>query len=510
MKMTRNVISRTDTSSQGYILLQRIHDTLSNTDPSDDLTGAEACLELFKFARLNQDVHQTEPGVLSNKNSEESQAILKNFHNFHNSWFASKSLEKNGNFKRPTLLIKDQDEPALYFTKALFQRNSASYPVSATTSLRSIRVPPVGNSTVQSQQNWYRGVRMLPMPNQSWHMDGMKVSVLDVSTGSDDVLVNSIGFSDSEIITFGQIIGVKEQPVKSISASNRILANPNRTLSTRMDRDSAVRIFNNLRVQTTNIDLFQHLGGGVLGSQMYILKNTNLLEYEVAGSVGNDPDKKIHRRLAARIFTDLMCHQLPTLQSGDSGVVVDNSSPHTFKKSTSCMRCHASIDPLAYSFRNLMIYTSAVNIGTNSDRTKGTPIFGVVKMNADVGAKYGQGATPFAIPTTGPAYFPLQTPTGNFTYRDHLGNIQSTSVSSLAALGNTISLSDDYYRCMVKRYYNFFTGNDVDLSAPSNYHSAKVYQWADELKTDKNLQNLFYKIFQSDAFKKRNFKGEVE
>ena len=165
--------------------------------------------------------------------------------------------------------------------------------------------------------------------------------------------LTSLTLSDNQLVSFGKLVGVEEAPSLTITKV--------RPASPPIDTTSVDNVFivsgdTSLRTDLINaqntkrdsgFNLFEHLGGGVLGSQMFIMKNTNLTNNQIAPGVKNDPDDVIARRISARIFEDLLCHQLPTLTETDVIANVNPASSHGFHLSTSCLSCHVSLDPMA-------------------------------------------------------------------------------------------------------------------------------------------------------------------
>jgi hypothetical protein len=249
-----------------------------------------------------------------------------------------------------------------------------------------------------------------------------------------------------------------------------------------------------------NVNINEHFGGGVLGSQLFILKNTNL-NYSITGGSTNDKESVVARRIPRKVFEDLLCHKMPTLSEDDVIGEVIASSPHGFRQSSSCMACHSSLDPMAYMFRNLVAYRTADNhlSGNSAVRAVGTVINGVQKLPVSLSS----------------SIFALQSPVGSLNYRDHANNLVKKNVNTLDELGLELSQSHDFYRCTAKRYYEFFTGNNVNL-APRNlseaqntkqaqFHRNKVYLLAQRLKVSQKLSSLIQEIFDSEAFTHRNY-----
>ena len=88
---------------------------------------------------------------------------------------------------------------------------------------------------------------------------------------------------------------------------------------------------------------------------------------------------------------------------------------------------------------------------------------------------------------------------------------------SLNALGTEITKLDDFYVCLAKRYYQYFTGVDVELADPTSpdapralsnqdqYHLSKVINLGQDLKTTQSLMTLIEQIVKSADYRKSNY-----
>lgn len=498
-------------------------------------TGSAACLALLEYAALNSS------GILTNSTSEEAQAIVQTFHHLHNSFFKVNALNYSSNYHAMTLMMRDLDEPALYYTQALFGGKSVSNAVTAKESLRSIRTSNLKKENYKSRymnphhQGSYPA-SMVDVPRltvydgdttkypekEKYARDiitaGFKTLIAEAEATKDTAKLNSIknstnsgvnayrivksfNLTDAQIIGQGALIGIQAQ--KALTVPIPPIASY-----------AGVKLNNS---GDASHNLYAHPGGGILGTPMYQIKNTNLGANVPTGGAGMDPWATVPRRFTSRLYEDLLCHILPTLKAADVTADVDAKSSHGFRNSATCMACHSSFDPLAGAFRNRVVgITSASQnseIHTQPARSVGSPILTVREYKPDASV-------------TNIKTYALQTPTGRLMYRDHSGSLIKQTAGSVAQLGQFIADSDDFYRCVAKRYYHFLTGIDVnlyaqdtDLDAVGKKHKKLVFQMGRILKgaqyADKNEETTYknYKqslkmlvkfIVDSDSFSRRD------
>lgn len=396
-------------------------------------------------------------------------------------------------------VVRDNDEPSLYFTRALF---GDSVPLSSvftsSKGLRGLRVTSDKMLTNRWQSKPYSVINQTLYGNAGFLLSYGPLTSLA-----------SMPIADQSLVGFGKLVGVEEP--SSVVVPSVIL--PELKFGTSVFASTAqyVTAINQtnaaLAERKNNVDLFQHFGGGILGSQVFIHKNTNLSSQQISPGSDNLKDAVIARRISFRVFQDLLCHQMPTLTEEDvRGDVVENS-PHSFRTNSSCMACHTSMDPFAYNYRNVIPYKTSTNYDVpdnaagNELRKKGTPLIGFTNLPEVLGSEV----------------FSLQKPSGSLNYRDHANNLIKRPVANLSELGLELSNSDDFYRCTVKKYYSYLTGFDVGL-APRNvaeinntkaaqFHRSKVYGIAANLKKHQSMKQMIKEIMQSEAFVYRNYQG---
>lgn len=470
-----NEISNEEMYQRCYIRMARkvldLNDSLFLEVKSRKKTAADACIELFDKAQFNSS------GVLTNRNDPVAKSILRTFHELHHSWFQIKTHT----FQVASYLVRDNDEPALYFTRAAF-------------------LPNAKFSSVLTHSGGLAGVRdQIGYPNEANRFKSQRI----LSYGSGYPYANELDL----ILAYNHIEHNGEKYISSGAKSLRIPANQItevgelvgvksseniRLPSFRFNSSGIAEVVEAVKPTMTNFNANTHFGGGVLGSQSFLLNNTNL----TSNQLPNDYSI-ISRRTTNRIFEDILCHELPSLTDEDVLAEVKINSEHGFQRTTSCMRCHSSMDGMALGLRNYAVYTSAANPSLQT-QTVGVNFSGIAKLTPKSGAKT----------------FAVQPPTGSLHYRELLSkNRYKQTFRSLGELGNLLSQQNDFYTCAAKRYYRFFTGINVDLSKRAEneldrHHQEVVVSLGQQLKTQQSVRSLLYGVFTSEAFRRRNYMSE--
>lgn len=451
-----------------------------------ELSADQGCLKIFDAAALNVS------GVLPDKSNSVSQRVLKTFNDLHGSWFQSKVNSVTSPF---TYLVHDLDEPALYFTRAAFlPKTSFSSVVTHNTGLSGLRqqrtTSPVPLMDAQVIAG-YGGA--MPYANDknlriSYYRYAFNPTTKRFTTSPRPVPTPTVAESDNhrtglvilpgdEMMQTGDLVGIR--PAISVKI-------PYYTPIAGATGDLAVA----LDSIATNFDANKHFGGGVLGSQTFLMNNSAIMN-QLA-----DDYRIINRRLTSRMFEDLLCHQLPTLTTADVEGDVIPTSQYAYQTQSTCMRCHSSIDPLAMVLKNQFIFTT----GNAANRqTVGHPLNSVIHLPSSPSA----------------TLFALKPPVGMLRYRELVtGVIRSGTVSKLSEVGAQMAAGNDLYTCAAKRYYRFFTGVNVDLSAAATepldlQHQKFVLKLGQTLKTTQSVRSLLSEIFKSQTFKTRNYEAEM-
>lgn len=440
---------------------------------SGSLEARDACLQLFDKAQL-----AAATGRMVKPDDLEGQAVLRTFHQLHRSWFQSRGYTiDTTTFMRPQALLADMEEPALYYTRAAMLKSARFDSVlTLNQALVGIRVRPAGDVTNFEAQTVFGYAKP-----EFGDATGINITYTN-KTGVGEV----VEIPDSALVTSGSLIGIAPgAPIKLPFSARPPIA------GTRTALIAAVTD------QLTDVDVRRNFGGGIIGSQGFLLSNGNLTVFQWP------KDKAlINRRVSARVFQDLLCHQLPTLTPDDvtadlkDGVDGRPLGEYPFERSRACMQCHTSLDPMAMNFSNL-IFLRAGPVTTGATNSFA---FGVNRVASST--DFNLAAHPTKL-----------------SFRENItGRLVSEPVSDLSELGRKLALSQDFYLCAAKRYYLFLTGINVplqplDTNAP-NYtldkrHQDLVVQLGQRLKSTQSVRALLQMIFETPEFRTRNYRSEV-
>jgi len=242
-------------------------------------------------------------------------------------------------------------------------------------------------------------------------------------------------------------------------------------------------------------------GGGILGAVTYTIKN---LQYK---DMAMDGGKVVPRKWSANVLRDFLCiSSLPNLRPEQVAGQVNTSSTYEFRRAASCVACHAQVDPLAFTARNLT--GILMGPGTKHVMSMRTIISKPVTQPSEVGLVEG-----------GPDYhFGSRPPKGELFFNNWRNLPVRVPVQGLAQLGQAISEQDDFYLCAAKRYYRFFTGVDVNIRAVEanmrpleREHFRNVVKAGLEvLKSTQSTERMIEFIFSTPAFKYSDFRSEVK
>ena len=431
--------------------------------------ASDECMKLVDMAKFDA------AGKLTDPANATARAVLRSFHDIHLSWFKSKSAEGG---ERADFAIRDFEEPALYLTRAMFGAQPYSSIVTSTNSLRGARIVDGSSINRFLQQDFlrynqeeidygYGAESALTTRYPNWELIAGKYRARE----------EAYTFADNTLVSVGDLIGVE--------ALSPLAMPPTRILGLSAVTPDSWKLA--IEGYEKNYKIFVHAGGGILGSETYMLSNTNVSHLQVP----SDYDV-IHRRLAGRIFEDLLCHELPTLNIADVQGLVIPDSKHAFQRSTSCMQCHASLDPLAFTYRNQFWAK------TGNPNQVGVGMTMIYRLPAS---------------DTHPI-FAAQPPRGVLHYRPLLqGAPVIQNVNDIAGTGAAFAGSRDLYLCAAKKYYFEYTGIDVQLSsieptanAVRAFHQNEVIRLGDSLRSHQSLRRLVRDIFLSPAFTSRDFK----
>ena len=234
------------------------------------------------------------------------------------------------------------------------------------------------------------------------------------------------------------------------------------------------------------VDFGEAYGGGLLGSPAYLGQNQDFFNKADGGI-------RMRRAWSRSVYKDLLCRDVPVVDPADveSTYFVNQASDIPFRTSSSCAVCHASLDRMAGVTRNL--YQKTIGAGITNNKEAGTSIF--QKEPVSLGAESGW-------PSVADTNFYKRPPNGRLFYRDYQGHLVDESFSRLEDLGDKIRSRPDFYICIAKRYYEYFSGLEVHagyigkqtLDAEGAAARAEVIKLGTELESTHDMKQLIANI----------------
>jgi len=430
----------------------KLTDPLLTQVKNGSKTAVNACLQVLNLSQLTNTPNST----LINATNPIAKKVLINFHRLHYSWFSSKDFPviSWGGHNLDIKDIYDVTSPALYFTRALFK-------------------PGVPVKDVITSNDFLTTVRATSSPVQgpeSGH------------TVADFIFTDTFSFAPK-----GELLGMQSAPPVVVNFPTNPIDKPYRPAG--------------------SVNLNMTLGGGLLGTQPYLLLNIGSLSS--IGTYKTDGGLKVHRIWGKAVFKDLLCRDLPVVRVSDANSFVDSMSSIPFRTTNACTKCHASQDRISGVIRGMnVLYVGDGDETKMGDKKRGGNFtaFHTVTKPAESSWSSSPDAYYYQRPTNGQLYF-----------RDYLGNLIDQPISSVSDLGFKMSDLDDFYICVAKRYYSYFIGVDIDngdlgdpnhgsiLNAAEIAHRDNVIQLGLKLKTSQNLIQLITDILNLDLYKQSDF-----
>jgi len=444
--------------------------------------GLEACLEILEGSVLNDQGGITfvppsgRVGGASPEQQGLAQAVLRNFHDFHRTWFAAddfKTALPDGARWPQTAALHDEQAPALYITRAFFKT-----------------------------EEHYGSVVTLPQNLEALREGG------------------AVPLSGALSRVFKQFVQVDAQgnPIALESGNEKLGVQKGALLGVRPVSENPARSDKKIRLsnfRNQELPLQFHLGGGILGNQTYLLANLGTpTERKSDGGV------TVGRRHARNAYRELLCRDMPSIRELDAVRFVQASNLVTartpaFRLNGTCMACHASMDGFAGTTRQ--VFHAPINASGNS--------IGSMHLVREVRSQPAE-ANPGFVDSD--PQFAARPPQGRLVYRSHNGELVDQSVASLQELGERLASGEDLYVCAAKRYFQYFTGIDISLQDPGDplatplseadqAYRELVVRLGLEFKEHGSLKRLIRRILelplyqsrgQRDLFKASNTSGE--
>lgn len=264
---------------------------------------------------------------------------------------------------------------------------------------------------------------------------------------------------------------------------------------------------NEFKGSTLGFNIHSNVAKGILGLRSYVAASTNWsdnlrpnLEY-------------MQRRLSQNYIKDFLCRDIPVVRETDIlDMVSASSTALPFRKAASCVRCHATLDPMAASFRNLMLIKS------------GTREQNILHRYFPMPHKINAASSTTIKPEVGwPAFkdeqFHIRQAKGRFYFRAYDGKLVDRTLSNYDDLATAFGETDDAYICYAKKMFKHFTGVDVrlfdagDASNSSYMSSLTTADWEYRnfvvkaglnLKKHQKAKQLIKEIMQSPFYKQSN------
>ncbi|MEK2646013.1 hypothetical protein [Bdellovibrio sp. BCCA] len=411
------------------------------------MRALDACNALLDKAELDP------TGPLYNRNDGEARSILNNFYNFHRSWFSANTVDQiqeySAELSRGTIDIYDTTEPGLALTRAMFARN-AKYSDVLTLST-GVHAQREENMAVKNMIGWnvnFPG-RLMYGNNGGFDQNLFNFRSYTGGFNGNSDTTNSM-FVNLPKIEVGELVGIR------LTGENANI--PNVSLHPLGDDKRG----NDQPGLNYSFDLFKTFGGGVLGTPIYFMLN-----YGHGRGVEANGSTKVPRRWSQTNMNSFLCAELPALRESDIKQYVVGNSSAPFRNSASCVMCHATLDPMAYTARNLVVANSDYFVMSQGSRTNSKTALHVTSYRPEFPSVGGWPSEPVAN-------FHRQTPTGRLFFRSMTGELVDKPVSNIAGLGAAMTQTKDYYYCAAKRYFEFFTGIQVALYDRTNPANAEV------------------------------------
>ncbi|MCR9203615.1 MAG: hypothetical protein NXH75_03495 [Halobacteriovoraceae bacterium] len=426
---------------------------------SKKITGAEACIKLLEKASLSDG---------STVISEEGRDILQTFQSLHLSWFSELNFN-NGAEEYGSFELYDPGSLAAYYTYSLFNPEQPFSKIF--TSKKAIF--PIRKSLEERT--------FLIFPNK---LIGENLKVADYQFGSGEELKQKEEHYPAwniAPVANGDIYGFKTIEL----GKHRI--------PTLVDSRKSLRGFRKQNIYHVNSDVFSSIGGGILGNPIYLLLNMKL-------PVGDKSDggKHIPRSWGVSLFKDFLCRELPVTSITMAKKYQKKKSTHSFRREASCVQCHISMDGVSGIIRNLEI-----NYSVDSGEGPFYQTSHIRKNDSTetITSPYGEGDKDFY----------KTKPTGRFVYKATSGTSYDKYLTSLDELGETLLQNNDLYKCVVKRYLKFFTGQEVQLfntppkSKKDIYVNYLMKKIARDFMNHQDLNLVIKEIIQSPIYQDRYY-----
>jgi hypothetical protein len=458
------------------------------------ITAVSACNQILDKTVLGGNGYLTQVG------DSDARKVLSNFASFHRTWFGANTVEQLPDYSletaRGAIDIYDSTEPSLAVTRAMFG-SGVPYKdvVTLGTGVKALREE---NPGVTGQFGW-----AVSFPGRGTFGNNglMDTNLFNFRAYSGGFSGNSDAPNSFLLnlpkIAVGELIGVR-QTTESVVVPNVSLVP--------LGSDRPGNLQPGLNV---GFDIYATLGGGVLGTPIYMMLNLG----HGYGTESNGTTK-VPRRWSQANMESFMCATLPALRESDVRQFVVGTSSAPFRNAASCVMCHATLDPMAYTARNVVLGNSDYFVFSTGSRTDSKTSPHLATYRQEIGSVAGWPSEPVAN-------FHRQVASGRLYFRSVTGVLVDRQVQGVAGLGQAMSETDDLYQCAAKRYFEYFTGIEVplyDRDDPRNAALNKsisdngiadrkfVENLAAKLRSHQSVRQLVKDIMASDYYKNLNYR----
>lgn len=456
--------------------------------------GVTACLQLADQIQLSN--HKVDP------NNKEQVWMLNNFYSFFRTWFPIGSVESIPEYteelSKGTADVYDSSESSLALLYNLFNKGEKYQDVLRYNSgfVASRQESPHVKARY-SYTNSFPGRRIYG--NSLYGKNNYQIIKNELNSPYNGTASNT-NFVSIPPIEIGELVGVRPQD------QSQLIPNFSPTPLTGESR-GADMIYPGLI--NYSFDIYKSYGGGVLGLPIYLMLNLGH-----GKNTKFNGSTKLPRAWIYNSLKTFMCTSFPSLREADViNYYVGNSSA-PFRNSTSCLKCHSTLDQAASTGRNLISGTSDF-AEIQSEISNGSKVFFTISsFKPSINSINTWPSEPVAD-------YHLQQPTGKLYIRSFTGKLINKPVSNISELGAAVSSTDDYYQCVAKRYFEYFTGIEVALydRQDSRYSTLNktlspsaaqdrvfVESLAENMKSHQSQVQLIKEIISSDYYKNINFR----
>ena len=454
-----------------------------------------ACASLLDKSQLSAG------GPLVNYADGEARSVLNNLYAFHRTWFSGNTMEQIQDYSAEislgTMDVYDTTEPALALTRAALAQGARYADVlTLGVGVAAIREE---DQKIRTQIGWTITAPGRAIYGNNGSFDLNVVNFRHYTAGfSGDSSAGASYFVQMPKIAVGELTGIRARVGDVFNVPNVSLAP---LANDRRGNEQPGLNF--------SYNFYSTMGGGVLGSPIYMLLN-----FGHGFGVNSNGALKLPRRWAQSNMSAFLCAELPALRESDIQAFVIGNSTTPFRNSSSCVLCHASLDQMAYTARNAVVANSDYFQISAGPYNHAKPVMMLATYRAEIGSVNGW-------PSETVLDFHRQVPSGRLYFRSMTGELINRSVTGVAQLGAAMTETSDFYQCAAKRYFEFLTGIKValydrqdpknsslneSLSADATADRVFIEKLGQDLRATQSIPKLIKSIMASDYYSHVNYR----